>query len=265
MKATLILTMVSMVIFTSCTKEIDLDLNTTNTKYVVEGQVPQNATANVKITKTVNFNESNNLPTVSNAKVSITDNTGMIEQLTETTAGIYETRKMVGEVGKTYTLTIVADGKTFTSKCAMPTPVKLTGLNPQLSSIVPPGGTASNYIIYPQFTDPPTLGNSYQFIQSTTKKTDTGILITNDNIGNGQPYTRPIFSNNFDIKLGDVVTVEFRCIDKAVYDYFFTINSIVGDGLGGGTTPSNPVNNITGGALGYFSVFTTQKMSVVVK
>jgi hypothetical protein len=56
-----------------------------------------------------------------------------------------------------------------------------------------------------------------------------------------------------------------RCIDGPVYDYFFSLNSIQGNGPGGGTTPTNPVSNISGGALGYFSAFTVQKVSAVVK
>jgi hypothetical protein len=250
----------------SCEKEIELDLNTSNTKYVVEGELPQNEVATVKITKTINFSDSNNFPAVKLANVSITDNLGNIEQLTETSAGVYKTLKIKGEEGKTYTLNIKADGNTFTAKSTMPNVVKLLGLKTSLSSFAPPGAASKdNYTIFPQFIDPAEPGNGYRFIQTRNGELDKSILIANDNIGNGQPNSRPIFSQGFDIKLGDKVTVEMRCIDVPVYDYFYSLTSIQGNGPGGGTTPTNPVSNISGGALGYFSAFTSQKVTVEVK
>ncbi len=249
----------------SCTKIIDLDLNTANTKFVIEGEVPQGQKATIKISKTVNFTETNSFPAVNGANVSLSDNAANTEQLTETAAGVYESKRIMGEVGKTYILKITAEGNTFTATCTMPKQVKLMALNPTPSTIIPPGGTSGGYIIFPIFTDPDEWGNSYRFIQSTSTKTDKSILITNDNIGNGQPYSRPIFSRDFELKKGDVVTVEMRCIDKAIYDYFFALNAIEDNGPGGGTTPANPTTNLTGGALGYFSAHTVQRVSAEVK
>jgi hypothetical protein len=262
----IIMIVISVIMMSSCEKEIELDLNSSNPKYVIEGEIPQNELATVKITKTVNFSDSNNFPTVKGAIVTITDEIGTTEQLIETSTGIYKTQKLKGSEGKTYTLSVKADGNTFTAKSTMPKAVKLTGLKTSLSSFAPPGASSSdNYIVFPQFIDPAALGNSYRFIQIRNGELDKSIIIANDNIGNGKPNSRPIFSQNFDIKLGDTITVEMRCIDVLVYDYFFSLNAIQGNGPGGGTTPTNPVSNISGGALGYFSAFTGEKVSAVVK
>lgn len=257
---------ISVITLSSCEKEIELDLNSSNSKYVIEGEMPQNELATVKITKTVNFSDSNKFPLVKGANVTITDEMGTTEQLIETSAGIYKTQKLKGEEGKSYILSVKADGNTFTAKSTMPKAVKLTGLKTSLSSFAPPGASSSdNYIVFPQFIDPAELGNSYRFIQTRNRDLDKSIIIANDNIANGQPNSRPIINQNFDIKLGDTITVEMRCIDVPVYDYFFSLISIQGNGPGGGTTPTNPVSNISGGALGYFSAFTVQKVSAVVK
>jgi hypothetical protein len=262
----IIMIVISVIMMSSCEKEIELDLNSSNPKYVIEGEIPQNELATVKITKTVNFSDSNNFPTVKGAIVTITDEIGTTEQLIETSTGIYKTQKLKGSEGKTYTLSVKADGNTFTAKSTMPKAVKLTGLKTSLSSFAPPGASSSdNYIVFPQFIDPAALGYSYRFIQIRNGELDKSIIIANDNIGNGKPNSRPIFSQNFDIKLGDTITVEMRCIDVPVYDYFFSLNAIQGNGPGGGTTPTNPVSNISGGALGYFSAFTGEKVSAVVK
>ncbi len=249
----------------SCTKEIELDLNSSNSKYVVEAELPQNQVATITITKTVNFSDANNFPPIKGADVTITDNLGVTEKLIEMASGIYKTQKMKGEEGKTYSLSIKTDGQTFMAKSTMPTATKLTGLKTPVSIFKRPGSKVDLYNILPQFIDPETIGNNYRFIQTRNNEVDKSLILANDNVGNGEPNTRPIISRDFDIKLGDNITVEMRCLDKAAYDYFFSLNSINPNGPGGGTTPTNPVTNLSGGALGYFSAYTVQKLSTTVK
>jgi hypothetical protein len=249
----------------SCEKEIELDLNSANAKYVIEAELPQSQVATVTVTKTVNFSDSNNFPAIKGADVTITDNLGNSERLIETEAGVYKTQKIKGEEGKTYSLSVKAEGQTFMAKSTMPNAVKLTDLKVSKSIVRVPGSKDDTYNIFPQFIDPAPFGNNYRFIQTRNNEIDKSLIVANDNIGNGEPNARPIISRDFDIKLGDNVTIEMRCIDKASYDYFFSLNSINANGPGGGTTPTNPVTNLSGGALGYFSAYTVQKLSTTVK
>ena len=55
-----------------------------------------------------------------------------------------------------------------------------------------------------------------------------------------------------------MVSVEMQCISKSAHLFFYTLSQQSGAGPGGGTAPSNPPNNIIGGALGLFSAHTTQ-------
>ena len=120
----------------SCEKEITLDLNSVNSKFVIEGEISQNQKASVRISKTVDFTESNNFPAVRGANVSLSDGSGNSEQLVETSAGVYQSQKIMGSEGKTYKLTVIAEGSTFTAQTTMPTNVKLTGLKVQKSSFI---------------------------------------------------------------------------------------------------------------------------------
>ena len=52
-----------------------------------------------------------------------------------------------------------------------------------------------------------------------------------------------------------------RCIDKNVFRYFTALQGSQNNA----TTPANPENAITGGALGYFSAHTTQKKKIKVQ
>jgi hypothetical protein len=49
-----------------------------------------------------------------------------------------------------------------------------------------------------------------------------------------------------------------QCISQSAHLYFYTLNQQSGAGPGGGTAPSNPPNNINGGALGLFSAHSSQ-------
>lgn len=44
-----------------------------------------------------------------------------------------------------------------------------------------------------------------------------------------------------------------QAIDKSVYDYFSSLNKLSAGGINSSATPANPVSNVSGGALGYFS------------
>jgi hypothetical protein len=248
----------------SCEKVIDLDLNSTDPQVVIEGIVTdENEPFRVTINKTVNFSEANNYPAIGKAIVTIADDAGNSEVLTETVAGTYKSQKLVGTSGRTYTLTVVAEGKTYTAKSTMPSKVNMTDLKFEVAPR--PGQTTDSYIIFPRFLDPKGLGNNYRFIQSTTKKMDKTIIVGNDNVEDGKPNARPIISRELEIVLGDTVTLEMRCIDKVTYDYFYSLSQSAGNGPGGGATPANPITNIQGGALGYFGAYTVQKLTKVVK
>ena len=68
----------------------------------------------------------------------------------------------------------------------------------------------------------------------------------------------PIFTNDQDvdpIKQGDDILIEFQCIDKGAYDFFYTLRRVE-------DSSTNPTSNITGGALGCFYASTVDKMSI---
>jgi Domain of unknown function (DUF4249) len=244
----------------SCEKVIEIDLNSTDPKVVIEGIVTdQNEPFTVTINRTVNFSDANKYPAIGKAIVTIADNVGNSEVLTETITGTYKSKKLVGVIGKTYTLTVNAEGKTYTAKSTMSPKVNITDIKYEVAPR--PGQKEDHYVLFPQFLDPKGTGNNYRFIQSTTKKMDKTIIISNDNVEDGKPNARPIFSQDLDILLGDTVTVEMHCIDKASYDYLYSLTQ----SADGGATPANPITNIQGGALGYFAAYTVQKLSKVVK
>ena len=255
------------VLFASCTKVIDIDLNSSDPQIVVEAKISDDAAdkTEVRLTKSVNFSESNTFPPVKNAFVTILDKTdNKIDTLKEITEGSYQSSKLTGKTGHTYLLTIKTGDKTITSTASIPRKVPLTDIETRPQTLF--GQTS--YQAIPRFVDPQGIGDNYRFIMSVNGKAKNQIFVTNDELSDGAPNGRPLFIGAGDtdfIKIGDTLTLEMQCIDKGVYAYFNSLED-GGGGPGGGTTPVNPLTNIQGtGVLGYFSAHTKQVKSVVVR
>lgn len=250
---------------TACQKEIDLDLENKSGQLVIEGNLSDLEEPQlVRITRSVAFTEPNEYPEVSNAFVTISDNMGLIDTLSYISDGVYRTNALTAGVsGRTYTLSVVLDGNSYTAQSELPNRVELTGL--QLLSMNFFG--TESYDVLPQFVDPSSFGNHYAFIVTASSKQGIVFETETDNIGNGMmnQLSVEIPDDGGDpVKTGDIVFVQMRCIDKNIFDYYQAIEQLSGGGPGGGVTPSNPPSNISNGALGYFSAHTSQTMSVKV-
>jgi hypothetical protein len=250
----------------SCTKTITLDLNSSDPKIVIEGNITDELGPYlVKLSKTINFSDANVFPAVSGAQVILSDNFGNKDTLTETSSGNYYTNSIQGISGRTYTLQVQAEGKNFQAVSSMPAKVNLDSVTFLKSSFGSQNAGEVTYVAIPRFSDPLNPANFYRFIITLNDTLDTGIFVDNDNLINGLPYQRPIFSNELSPKLNDSVLLEMQCIDEPVYDYFYSLNASIGQGPSA-TTPANPTSNIQGeGALGFFSAHTVQRKKVQVK
>lgn len=240
----------------SCEKVIEIDLKNAPNKLVIEGLITNEAGPYmVKLTKSLGFSQPNNFQGVSDALVIITDNLGNVDTLKESTSGLYLTNKIQGVIGRTYYLQIVSEGKTYTSVSKMPSKVIMDSLDITYISF---GGTDRPYPT-PIFTDKAGEQNNYRFITKINGKQDKTNIVWNDNVGDGTYSNQPIFADK-EIKKGDTVEVEMQNIDKNVYNYFFTLGN-----TDQGVTPANPPTNIKGDCLGYFSAYTSQKASKIIK
>ncbi len=262
MKKIIIISAAITAIVSSCTKVIDLNLEQQAGTIVIEGEINDKPGPYfVKINKSVTFDQSSIFPPVANAQVVISDNTGQRDTLTYTSNGIYKSNTLQGINGNSYTLEINAEGKQFKAMSTMPKKITLDTLVENL--IQTPQGDRK--IIVPIYFDGMELGNNYRKLLTINGKLDKNISVDNDNINNGKPNQRPIFSPTAELKTGDTVSVELQCIDKNVFDYYFTLSNIAGQGPGGGTTPSNPPNNISNNALGIFSANSSSTKTIIIK
>jgi len=263
----------------SCTEKMDIKLEDTYTRLVVEAKLSTDTTVHiVKLTKTSGyFSNSAPLP-VSGALVTISDGSQIIT-LTENLSkpGIYETPpNTYGKVGKTYELLIKNvdidnDGnkEEYTSKSTI-YPIN------QVDSI----GTRyyDDYEIWEiqcYVLDPPTedyyLFNIYK---NNVLITDTisEPLVVDDKLYNGN-YTNGIGVGYLrdrrlgeKANIGDSVMLEVWRIDKSFYKFMMQLRETVRPQtpLFSGP-PANVKGNISNGAIGYFTAYSVSRARNVVK
>lgn len=247
----------------SCEKVIDLDLSGVEKKYVVEAYITDQAgTAKVMVSKTSNFDDNNNFPGISDAIVTITETGGATTTLIEGNTGVYEAPALTGTSGKTYTLTVKTGTETFTAVSTMPQKINLDTIYITNELIF----SDFRKIVNTEFSDPAGRGNNYRFIQYINGRKENQVLIQNDEYTDGKKITNRLFYFSDDdkdyIKSGDEVKIDMLCIDAATYKYWFSLDRSATGG-NNQATPSNPVSNMQGGALGYFSAQTLQTKSMI--
>lgn len=254
----------------SCEKVINIDLNQSNPRFVIEGNLSNQASeSKVMISKTLNFDETIANPAISGALVTITDNKlNQTDTLAETSAGNYFREGLAGIEGHPYTMMVKIGNEIFTAVSTMPYSVNLDSLVQETLagsySGGGPGGSgrpgsdmgSSIIQITPHYTDPVNSENYYQFEVTRNDTLANDIFIRNDVGFNGSSSHLPL---RVKADKGDVVTIDLQCIDKAVYNYFFGLNENINQSS---ATPANPTSNINNGALGYFKAHTSQKKTI---
>lgn len=251
----------------ACQKVIDINLNNAAKKYVIEGIVTDQVNGvRVEISQTMNFEEDNTFEGVSGANVTITDNNATTYVLQETaTPGVYSTTGFKGLIGRTYSMYVQIGADTFRAVSTMPREVYFDSLG--LQDRVVFGETRRVPTVY--YSDPEGKGNAYHFVEWHNGEQESTIFVRNDENTDGKSLSIQLvsFSNDSDneekkIKTGDTVTIEMQCIDQTVYKYWYSLDAGA-TGEGQSATPANPVTNITGGALGYFSAHGVQKRTII--
>ena len=242
---------------TSCEKVIQLNLNNTTPRVVIQADIYDHAGPYyVTISKSVNFDQSSIYPPVSGARVELSDNSGQSEVLSETVSGTYLTKNFRGIPGRTYQLKVSTGNETFQASAVMPYAVKPDSI---YFSVSPFSGDKVTAI---RFTDLPLVKNYYRLIYIVNNVQIKGIYVLDDELFQGASISYSLTSRGFDINLvnGSNVVVWLESIDQNVYEYFRTS---VTEG-GQAASPSNPVSNISNGALGYFNACSERKISRIV-
>lgn len=239
----------------SCTKVIQVDLNSVDPKYVVDAAIIAGQTDQyVTITRSLNFDQATDFPPVDNAVVTVSDDAGNSASFQSIGNGRYKATNFAGMVGRNYTVTVLVDGETFTASCSLPTIVPIDTMYQQIYLF----GPDTFYGIIPAHFDPAIESNYYQFKVEINHKPFEQSILTTDQFTNGNLDVQPLF---LPIELGDTVRVEMRSIAKPIWTY---LNQLLLNNSQQ-TTPANPISNFLGGCLGYFSAYGKDEKTLIVQ
>jgi len=265
------------IIFSSCETTVMLDLDQTESKIVIEGQVTnQPGYQYVRVTRSAGFYDDGSTPRVTNAIVSVKDDLGNNFLFShnpggrEDSTGYYlPNQSFVGEVGHTYILTVVIDGEIYTAQDEIFGVGGIDSLSYRVNEHEKefPKDSTKYYEVLLFAKEPQDEVNYYLFKffrnDTLTVYYDTDIYFSDDKIlGEGiNGLGSPVF-----YAPNDVARVEMYSISNAGYTYYFDLSNLLNsDGGLFSQPPSNSRNNLSNGALGFFQASAVDIKTIVVE
>ncbi len=248
------------IIATSCTKVIDVDLNDTDPKIVVDGYVKYDPVsdsqiASVKISKTANYFDSSIPQTITNATLSVINGNGKEIPLTYSEGYGFSANIQQEDHSSSWKLKGVIESSDVEAITTIPKHVKIDSINAYKLDFGPP---KKGFTPVAFFTDIAGESNYYRLKISINNIEYNDLFYTGDDTQDGDQITYPFYA--VDALYGEEMTIELLCIDEFAYEYF----KVFGDNMGGGgfsAAPGNPNSNIEGESM--LGVFTGQTTNVV--
>jgi len=247
----------------SCEKVIDVDLNDSNPEIVIEGNLSKfPLLAEVKLSKTRNYFGDSFGEKISGALVVIENELGESYELEEIDEGLYISFNIAPEQSMLYNLSVETGGEIYEASSTLQKRVRLDSLN----SIYDNGFAFldEGYIVRAYFTDPADIKNYYRikiFENDILKNEYDDFMIFDDRLIDGQHLEITMRGNVFDID--DNVSIQLISLDKSAFEFYNTFRELIN--INPSTAaPSNPISNLSNGALGYFSVWSSDIKSITI-
>jgi hypothetical protein len=277
MKKSILIIPAFLLILSSCTEKIDIDLDESYTRLVIYGNLTTDTTQQfVDLSTTTSYYYNEAPPKVSGASVEISDDLGNVETLSEVSPGKYATSPDFAAIaGRIYTLNIelqeaINGHKNYSasSEVHQINPIDSIGLVFQ-----PDWGDSGYYEVTCYYQDPPSK-DIYMFniYKNGVLLTDTinNRITADDEFFNGS-YTNGIGVGYLDqsnerekIHPGDTITFQAGNITQEYYDFIITLQAETGfqTPLFSGP-PANVKGNISNGAVGFFAAYGVSYSSII--
>jgi hypothetical protein len=252
----------------SCEKVIDIDLNEANPKPVFEAYMENDSTCYVKAAWTSSYYDNSSSPVISNAVMTISDQTGNSETMVYQGDGIYRGSSLLGIIGNTYTLSVELEGINYTATSTMPPLTAIDSCTTQKlgNFFGGQGGPKPKFWVFANYTDSADYTNYYAvrttYYDTASSEYVTDYRIADDDLTDG--ISTRTFTTFKSFESGDTVTVEFASIDMVTHLYFKTLEDAIAGAGFASAAPANPTNNFTNGALGYFGAWSKDREVFVI-
>lgn len=272
------------VVISACEKNVTVEVPAGEEAIVIEGYIETGQNPFVIVSKTLPFfgqisqnDVFQNL--IANATVIVND--GVTIDTLNGFGGIYTSNRITGTVGRTYNLTVIANGKTLTATTSIIAPIPLDSTWFKVD-----GQRDSLGFAWGKLNEPDTLGNCYRWfarrinrytfgedsgkVKDSTFIAALGGSVFEDKFVNGESFdiSFPRGSFNFSdkeddnnderffFKRGDTIVVKFCTIDRAHYSFWRAAETQVSNNGNPFGSPQPVTGNINGG-LGIWGGYST--------
>ena len=282
--------LIFILLFSSCEKDITLDVPLPESKVVVDGYVEIDQPVYVILTRNAPYFSPITPNTLVNsvergAKVTVSDGTNT-EQLIElqgtfdsiNVGGLYIAPTMKGNAGKTYALKVITTkGETLTASTYLSLPVPLDSVWFKIQENYDSLG-----FVWAHLTDPDTMGNCYRWFAKRLNKDDAFLApfgsTFEDKFINGKSFdfaynrgsidnSSAIDDNNIEegfFKVDDTIVVKFCSTDRSVFEFWRDAEGQVSGNGSPFASPSNIHSNIVGG-LGLFAGYSSSYDTIIAR
>ena len=255
----IILSTLVLIFITSCEDVIDLDLNTTDPKLVIEASINwlKGTSGNeqeIKLSLTAPYFDDN-VPPANGAQVIITDaNNNQFNFIEDSNSGVYKNNSFIPEINQTYYLTIIYEGNTYIAEETLESVASIDFIEQNDN-----GGFSGNETeIKAYYTDPEDEQNFYFFEFISNIPVIPSLEVYKDEFTNGNQIFG--FYTEEDLEAGDQVTIRNYGVSERFYEFMFVLLQQNSDEGGGpfetqpATIRGNCINqsNPDNFPLGYF-------------
>ncbi len=242
----------------SCSKVIDIDYEHVDPMYVVVSTLSAEG-GTLLLTQSTAMEEPLQNEPITTASVSVSSSSGELFTFTPDEQGVYQIEQgyTLAE-GNDYTLTVEIDNEIYTSTSHLYATPEIADVAFSMQSFTADMdlvfctfsildiGSGLNYYRYRFVYDAAIDKDGEEPDWWLAKETTDGepiLLMTN------------LYGKERDVQDGDIITIEVQAIDKAAYDYLYTLNL-------SSSSSTNPTSNFSGNCLGYFFTYSLSSLEV---
>ncbi len=243
----------------SCEDVIDVDLNNTPPKLVIDASINwfKNTVGNeqfIKLTLTAPYFDQN-VPPATGAQVSVSNNNNLtFDFIEEGNSGIYTTDNFIPIIDETYTLIINYQGETYMATEKLKSVVSFDYVEQNNDG----GFRGEDTELKAYYTDPADEENYYFFEFISNIPVNPSLEVYEDEFTNGNQIFG--FYTEEDLEIGDAITIRNYGVSERFYNFMFILlqqNSEEGGGpfeTQPATVKGNCINqtNPANFPLGYF-------------
>lgn len=210
----------------------------------------------VRLTNSQSYFDQSEPDAVNEAVVILSSGTNR-EKLFKKGPGLYVTANTQGIPGNEYQLQVITGGEVYQASAMLPAPVKIDTVYYRESIF-----SSDSLNVFVEFTDPPNFDNYYRLRLFRNKRyVPDDYYMMSDAFYDGQRLWAPFYYRDF--SPGDTLRVELYNMEHSAWRYLKALGETVQQNVNS-QAPGNPPTNLSGGALGYFGVWSVTTYETVV-